>query len=248
MDNDTPGDTERRRTGRRPGQSGSRHDILNAARHLFAEQGYESTSLRAISREAGVDPALVHHFFDGKAAVFDAAFADVVKPREIFDEEFGGDVPDVGERLVGRFLSIWEQQETRGALMAMLRSSVAHADAAELLSEFMTDGPLRQIAENAAPEDAEMRAALVSSQLIGVALLRYVMRTEPLASADAEQIARRIGPTIERYVFEDLAASDHAAADDWVVPGHPRRADRPVEPDDGPSPALPPRPAAGRPR
>jgi AcrR family transcriptional regulator len=106
---------------------------------LFSERGFESTSLRAISREAGVDPALVHHFFDGKAAVFNAAFADVVKPWEIFDEEFGEDVPDVGERLVGRFLSIWEQQETRDALLAMLRSSIAHAHAAELLGEFMTD-------------------------------------------------------------------------------------------------------------
>jgi AcrR family transcriptional regulator len=209
-----------RRSGRRPGPSSSRVDILGAARRLFSERGFEGTSLRAISREAGVDPALVHHFFGGKEDVFNAALADVVKPQEIFDEVLGTDPLGAGERLVRKFLSIWEQDETRRPLLAMLRSAVSHQRSADLLGQFMAGGLLRHIAESVEPgvamtfspqelldrsTDAELRAVLVCSQLIGVALLRYVFRTEPLASADHEQIARAVGPTVERYLFEPIS-------------------------------------------
>ncbi len=190
------------RTGRRPGLSRSRHDILVAARRLFAERGFESTSLRAISREAGVDPALVHHFFGGKEAMFNAALADVINREEIFDEVIGDDPYGAGERLVGKFLSIWEEKETRESLLAMLRSAVSHPHSAELLGKFMVDGLLRHIAENVEPHDADLRAVLVCSQLLGLALMRYVFGTEPLASAEPEQIARSIGPTLERYFLQ----------------------------------------------
>lgn len=198
-------ETERpggRRTGRRPGQSRSRQDILVAARNLFAEHGFEATSLRAISREAGVDPALVHHFFGDKEEVFNAALADVVKPEEIFDAVLVDDPHGAGERLVRKFLSIWEQEDTRRPLLAMLRSAVSHQQSADLLGQFMAGGLLRHIAESVEPEDAELRASLVCSQLIGLALLRYVFGTEPLASADPERIARSVGPTVERYLTE----------------------------------------------
>jgi AcrR family transcriptional regulator len=215
-----PAEHAARRSGRRPGPSHSRVDILGAARRLFSEKGFEGTSLRAISREAGVDPALVHHFFGGKEEVFNAALADVVKPQEIFDEVLGPDPSGAGERLMRKFLSIWEQEETRGPLLAMLRSAVSHQRSADLLGQFMAGGLLRHIAESVKPEvattfspqeledrDAEvkLRAVLVCSQLIGVALLRYVFRTEPLASADHEQIARAVGPTVERYLFEPIS-------------------------------------------
>lgn len=202
MDNER---REPRRTGRRPGQSRSRQDILAAARRLFAAHGFEGTSLRAISREAGVDPALVHHFFGGKEEVFNAALADIVKPEEIFDEVLADDPRGAGERLVRKFLSIWEQEETRGPLLAMLRSAVSHQQSADLLGQFMAGGLLRHIAHSVDPEDAELRAALVCSQLIGLALLRYVFETAPLANGDAEQIARLVGPTVERYLMESAA-------------------------------------------
>lgn len=205
MDTESENRPEARRTGRRPGRSRSRQDILVAARRMFADRGFEGTSLRAISREAGVDPALVHHFFGGKEAVFNAALADVVKPEEIFDAVLAADPHGAGERLVRKFLSIYEQEETRAALLAMLRSAVSHPQSAELLGQFMAGGVLRHIAESVEPEDAELRAALVCSQLIGLSLLRYVFRMEPLASASPEQIARSVGPTVERYLLEPAA-------------------------------------------
>ena len=207
----------RRRTGRRPGKSRSREDILQAARRIFADKGFDATSLRAISREAGVDPALVHHFFGSKEEVFNAALADVVKPEEIFAEVLADDPHGVGERLVHKFLEIWEREESRGALLAILRSAVSHQHSAELLGGFMAGSVLRHIAESVDPQDAELRASLVSSQLIGLALLRYVLRTEPLASASVEQIVTMIAPTIERYLLEPGVAAAAEPGEDWVV-------------------------------
>jgi AcrR family transcriptional regulator len=207
----------RRRTGRRPGKSRSREDILEAARRLFADKGFDATSVRAISREAGVDPALVHHFFGSKEEVFNAALADVVKPEEIFAEVLAGDQHAVGERLVHKFLAIWEHEASRGALLAILRSAVSHPHSAELLGRFMAGSVLRHIAESVDPEDAEIRGSLVSSQLIGLALLRYVLRTEPLASASIEQIEAMIGPTINRYLLEPGVAAGAEPGEDWVV-------------------------------
>ncbi len=206
-----------RRTGRRPGKSRSREDIVAAARRLFADKGFDATSIRAISREAGVDPALVHHFFGSKEEVFNAALEDVVKPDEIFAEVLAGDPHDVGERLVHRFLVIWEDEQSRGALLAILRSAVSHPRSAELLGRFMAGSLLRHIAESVDPEDAELRAALVSSQLIGLALLRYALGTEPLASASVEQIEAMIGPTIDRYLRDPGVAAGAEPGEDWVV-------------------------------
>ncbi len=217
MDKPLEAAAARRRTGRRPGKSRSREDILAAARRLFAENGFDATSVRAISREAGVDPALVHHFFGSKEEVFNAALEDVVKPGEFFAKVLAGDPHGVGERLVRKFLEIWEHEESRGALLAILRSAVSHPHSAELLGKFMAGSLLRHIAESVDPEDAEIRAALVSSQLIGLALLRYVLRTEPLASVSVEQIEAMIGPTIDRYLLEPGVAAGADPGEDWVV-------------------------------
>lgn len=200
-----PDHGEVRRTGRRPGPSRSREEILVAARRLFSQQGFDATSLRAISREAKVDPALVHHFFGGKDAMFNAVLADVVKPDEIFAEVLTDDPHGAGERLVRKFLSTWEQEETRAGLLALLRSAVSHPQSADMLGQFMAGSLIRHIVDSTNPEGAEMRAVLVCSQLIGLALMRYVLGVEPLASADPEQIARSVGPTIERYLFEATA-------------------------------------------
>lgn len=221
MDKSLEAAAERRRTGRRPGKTRSREDILLAARLLFAEKGFDGTSMRAISRQAGVDPALVHHFFGSKEDLFNAALEDVVKPDEIFAEVLAEDPHGVGERLVHKFLSIWEQEETRSALLAILRSAVSHSHSAELLGNFMAGSLLRHIAASVHPEGAEIRAALVSSQLIGVALLRYALRTEPLASASVEQIEAMISPTIESYLLEPAAAAGGETGEDWVVRAEP---------------------------
>jgi AcrR family transcriptional regulator len=197
------GSQSAKRTGRRPGVSRSRQDILTAARTAFAEQGYDAASLRAISRAADVDPALVHHFFGSKEGLFEAVLNDVVRPDEVFSEVVQPDMPGVGERLVRMFLTIWDGAGTQGPMLALLRSAVTQERSAEMLGRFMVGGMLRQIAEQADVDDPDLRASLVGSQLVGLALVRHVLQLEPLASADPEEIAREVAPTLERYLLGD---------------------------------------------
>lgn len=191
-----------KRAGRRLGVSRSRQDILTAARAAFAGQGYDVASLRAIARAADVDPALVHHFFGSKEGLFEAVLEDVVRPDEVFSEVLlPDDMPGVGERLARMFLTVWDGQGTQGPMLALLRSAVNQQRSAEILGRFMVGGMLRHIAEQGDVDEPDLRASLVGSQLIGVALVRYVLRLEPLASADADDVAALIGPTLERYLL-----------------------------------------------
>ena len=196
-----PRESHAKPTGRRPGTSRSRHDILAAARVAFAEQGFDAASLRGIARAAGVDPALVHHFFGSKDGLFEAVLNDVVRPDEVFSEVLLSGTPGVGERLVLMFLTVWDGAGTQGPMLALLRSAITHERSAEMLGRFMVTGMLRHIAQEADPADPDLRASLVGSQLIGVAMLRHVLRLEPLASAPPEEIAATVGPTIERYLL-----------------------------------------------
>jgi AcrR family transcriptional regulator len=200
-----PREPDVKRLGRRPGVSHSRHDILTAARVAFAEHGYDAASLRGISRAAGVDPALVHHFFGSKEGLFEAVLNDVVRPDEVFSEVLLPDMPGVGERLVRMFLTVWDGAETQGPMLALLRSAVTQDRSAEMLGRFMVTGMLRHIAEQGEAADPDLRATLVGSQLIGVALVRYVLKLEPLASAPPDEIAQAVGPTLERYLLGESA-------------------------------------------
>src|SRR3954447_15586591 len=197
--------------GRRPGVSRSRHDILTAARDAFAEQGYDAASLRGISRAAGVDPALVHHFFGSKEGLFEAVLNDVVRPDEVFSEVLLPGVPGVGERLVRMFLTVWDGAGTQGPMLALLRSAITHERSASMLGRFMVGGMLRHIAEEADAGDADLRASLVGSQLLGVAMVRHVLKLEPLASATPQEVALAVGPTIERYLLGDALEHERAA-------------------------------------
>jgi AcrR family transcriptional regulator len=197
--------------GRRPGTSRSRHDILVAAREAFAEQGFDAASLRGISRAAGVDPALVHHFFGSKEGLFEAVLNDVVRPDEVFSEVLLPGVPGVGERLVRMFLTVWDGAGTQGPMLALLRSAITHERSASMLGRFMVGGMLRHIAEEADAGDADLRAALVGSQLLGVAMVRHVLKLEPLASATPQEVALAVGPTIERYLLGGELEHERAA-------------------------------------
>jgi AcrR family transcriptional regulator len=197
--------------GRRPGASRSRYDILAAARVAFAEQGFDAASLRGISRSAGVDPALVHHFFRSKEGLFEAVLNDVVRPDEVFSEVLLPGAPGVGERLVRMFLTVWDGAGTQGPMLALLRSAITHERSASMLGRFMVAGMLRHIAEEAGSGDADLRASLVGSQLLGVAMMRHVLKLEPLASASPEEVAVAVGPTIERYLLGGALTPARAA-------------------------------------
>lgn len=195
------------RTGRRPGPSTTRADILAAARESFAELGYDRTSVRRIAARAGVDPALVHRFFGSKDGLLRAALAVAVNPAERIPEVMDGEPSALGERVVRYFLSVWEQSPSREVMVGMLRSAATNEQAATLMREFFSQEVLARIAASLTAEDAELRATLMSSQLLGLATVRYILRVEPLASASQETIVAALAPTLQRYLTGELGLS-----------------------------------------
>jgi AcrR family transcriptional regulator len=193
------------RTGRRPGVSGTREAILDAARRVFAEQGYQQATIRDVARLAGVDPALVHHYFGKKHALFVAAVQLPVNPIEQLMGVLAQDPDQAGERMVELFLSVWDHAADQSPLLALVRSAVGDEHAAAMLREFITEEVLGQIAHRLGSPDAKLRATLVGSQLMGMAMARYIVKVEPLASAPAAQVVAAIGPTLQRYLTGDIA-------------------------------------------
>jgi AcrR family transcriptional regulator len=190
--------------GRRPGNVDTRTEIVEAARAVFAEVGYAQGSMRAIARRAEVDPALVHHYFTDKAALFVETMALPLDPRQIKDEASAQGFS--GERLIERFLAQWERGGRSGSqsFVALAQAMAASPEVADNVREFVAD----RIGLHGAPGDDEAtmlrRRSLVSSQLLGIAWNRYVMRMEPMASASRAEVARWAGPTIDRYALGEL--------------------------------------------
>ncbi|HTZ45885.1 MAG TPA: TetR family transcriptional regulator [Jatrophihabitans sp.] len=205
------------RTGRRPGGSGTRSDILNAARKLFAERGYAGATIRAIAQEAGVDGALVHHFFTSKEGVFAAAIEDTFAPAQMLPPVLQAGVDGMGERLVRTFLNKWEEPKTDQQLLAVLRSAVSNEEAAQLLRNFLTQELLGRITKALGEEDSELRATLIGAQLVGVAFLRYVLNYGPIAHMRTESLVELLSPTIQHYLTEPL--SETGGATDAVPAG-----------------------------
>ncbi|MDG4796602.1 TetR family transcriptional regulator [Micromonospora sp. WMMD1082] len=194
-----------RRTGRRPGKPGTREAILDAARAAFAERGFDASTIRAIAASAGVDPALVHHYFGSKDQLFLAAMRAPVDPRELLPAVLTGDRDGLGERLVRAFLTVWDSPAGTAGV-ALLRSAVSNEWTARLLREFLTTQVLRRVLDHLDVDPAELplRGALVASQLIGLGMMRHVIRLEPVASATPETLVAAIGPTVQRYLTGPL--------------------------------------------
>ncbi len=196
--------TEPRRRGRRPAGSDARADILAAARAEFAAQGYDATSLRAVARLAGVDPALVHHYFDDKASLFAAAQHLPLSPAAQIDQLVTGPVDELGERVVRFFLTTWDSQEGRQRIGALLRSASSHEDAARTLREFLAREVFGRVVASIGSDQPELRGSLVATQLVGLAMARYVVRMQPVADAAVDDLGRWIGPTVQRYLTGPL--------------------------------------------
>jgi len=188
------------RTGRRPGPTRTREAILRAARTEFARGGYDGTSIRGVARRAGVDPALVYHFFGNKEGVFAAAMQLPVNPAELVPRVLPGDPRGLGERVVRSFLEVWEPRSSRSGFLALLGSALTHEEAAAMLRGFVRDAILGPVARSLELPNADLRATLAASQLVGLAFLRYGTRLEPLASTDVDELAAAVGPTIQRYL------------------------------------------------
>ncbi|MCX5557745.1 TetR family transcriptional regulator [Streptomyces sp. NBC_00038] len=172
----------------------TRTAILTAARERFAADGYERATIRAIAKDARIDPSMVMRYYGSKEGLF-AAVLDVdlrlPDPQEM-------DPHDVGRVLVSHFLDLWEQNEV---LTAMLRVGVTNEAGAERMQGIFRD-QLAPVALRACPdpEQAPTRAALCASQLLGLALARYVLRFPPAVALSREEIVVWLGPTVQRYL------------------------------------------------
>lgn len=192
------------RTGRRPGPTRTREAILAAARSSFAAAGYDATTIRAVARQAGVDAALVHRFFGSKERLFAAAMELTISPSELVERLLADGVEGIGERLVHALLAMLDVPEDRAPFLALIRGAVSNAQAAAMLREFLTREVLGRLAAAAAPDAPELRASLAGSQVVGLAMARYVVRVPPLADADPAAVAAAVGPTIQRYLTGSL--------------------------------------------
>jgi AcrR family transcriptional regulator len=189
------------RTGRRPGNQDTREAILAAARKAFTERGYDKASIRQIATLAEVDPALVHHYFGSKDKLFLATMEAPIDPGEVIPQVFAAGTDGVGERLVRMVLTVWDSP-AGGSIVALLRSALSHDYSARMLREFVTSQILRRIVQHLDidPKEAPLRSTLAASQLVGLAMTRYIVKIEPIASTPREVLVSAIGPTIQRYL------------------------------------------------
>ncbi|WP_326624493.1 MULTISPECIES: TetR/AcrR family transcriptional regulator [unclassified Streptomyces] len=190
-------------SGRRPGQSGTRTQILEAALELFATKGYSGTTMRGIAQRAQVDPALIHHFFNNKDGLFQDAVSSRIDMSTLFDslmdEKAEAGLKNRGERIARTFLSFWEDESTRPALVAVYRTSLLDEAAAKAFRD-QIEAAFASCLGRTAPEETERTPAftsLMSAQLAGLVMLRYVVAVEPLASLDFEDLMEWLVPAIE---------------------------------------------------
>jgi AcrR family transcriptional regulator len=192
------------RCGRRPGESGAREAILASARAAFAELGYDRASIRGIAADAAVDPALVIHYFGSKDVLFGAALEIPVEPAAVLERAAAADPAQLGATVARAFLEAWEPPDNRQRLVAMMRSAMTNEAALAMVREYLGRRVFGPITQALGTPDAELRANLVGSQFIGLAMMRYITRVEPIASAPVEQLVAAVGPTVQRYLTGDL--------------------------------------------
>jgi AcrR family transcriptional regulator len=189
--------------GRRRGSPDTRSAILGAARSSFAAHGFAGTTIRAVASAAGVDAALVHHYFGTKDELFLAALELPVDPRVLIGPVVAGPIEEAAERFLGVFLSVWDDPDIRPSLLAVARG-IMDPSASRLLSEGILPVIIEPIGAALGVDRPEDRMPLVASQVIGLILLRYVLGVEPLASMSRERVIATYAPTIQRYLTGDL--------------------------------------------
>lgn len=197
-----------RRSGRRPGNSGTREAILAAASRHFAEQGYDRASLRAIAAEAGVDQKLIVHFFGPKQQLFVAAVGLPFNPAEVLSTILDGDSSSPRGQLAELITDMLEQAEIHQRFTGVVRAAASEPEVARMLREFVSREVLAPVATLLATDDAAFRINLVGSQIVGLVMARYVLAIEPLASMPPKAVAAAIAPTLERYLHGPLDADD----------------------------------------
>lgn len=194
-----------RRRGRPAGTkagaaAGTRERILAAAREEFSARGYDRTSVRSIGKAAGVDAALVHHYFGTKEQVFAAAIEVSFGPALELPDALAGGTDGMGERVARFMLGVWEDPVTREPLLAIVRSAVTNERAAVVFRDLVGRKVMARVAGELEVEDPEFRVQLAAAQLVGIIMLRYVVRVEPIASAAPGNLVALVAPTLQRYL------------------------------------------------
>jgi AcrR family transcriptional regulator len=187
------------RTGRRPGGVDTRAGILAAARFEFGAKGYHQATIRGIAAGAGVDPALVHHYFGNKEDLFAASIDLPLRPTEIAETLLADGLESAGRNITNLFFTVWENPETRDPIMALLRGAFSTEQGAAVLREFFGTAMLGRVAPQIGGPDAELRASLAISHLIGVAVLRYVIGFPALVKVPVAQLVDTLSPRIQAY-------------------------------------------------
>ena len=193
------------RTGRRPGASGTRESIIVAAREVFAQRGYDGATVRGVAGQAGVDPALLYHYFGSKQQLFVAAMEIPYDWEAVFPALVSGPPDELGERLVRLLLSLWESPEVQPLFVGLMRSAATDPVASEMLRKLLAEGPFMALSRATGMTDGDLRTMLIASHVMGMALMRYILRVEPIASASREALVRTLSPTIQRYLTGDLS-------------------------------------------
>jgi AcrR family transcriptional regulator len=180
-----------------PRSEGTRRAILGAARATFAARGYEQTTIRAVAARAGVDASMVMRYFRSKAGLFTAAVTMDLQVPNLRSAPAGR----LGELMVRHFISRWEDPVRDDELIVLLRTAVTSETVAEQLRDVLSQlitGPIAALGD----EQAAERGALVAAQLLGLALCRYILRLEPLASLPADEVVAAVAPSVQRYLID----------------------------------------------
>lgn len=195
--------TGRASRGRRPGAPDTRAEVLAAARSSFAEKGFRGTTIRAVAATAGVDPALVHHYFGSKDDLFVAALRIPVDPREVLAPVVAAGPDGAGERLLRTFLGVWDDPEVQPALVALVRSIMSD-DTGGLVRDAFIPVVIGPVLASLVADRPEARIPLVVSQMVGLIVTRYVVAIPQMVAMPADDVVARVAPTLQHYLTGDL--------------------------------------------
>lgn len=197
-------DTTSRRRGRRPAGQDTRAALVDAARSVFAESGYDGATVRVIATRAGVDAAMVNHWFGSKEGLFAQAVLKLpFSPDELLADLRDGPVEELGQRIVRTFLTRWDGVGGNN-FQALMRSVTGHEQAGHVLRDFFA-GFFKKILGEVGSDRPELRGTLCASQLVGMGLIRYVAKFEPLASTEIDVLVAAVAPNVQRYLTGDLS-------------------------------------------
>lgn len=212
-----------RRRGRPRGanRDDTKARILEAAAAEFGERGYEAASIRSIARRADVDPSLVHHYFDDKSALVAEVVAVPLRPDRIVQGALDGPIDELGARLLHAVLAAWENPRVHPAAKAAMRSAIGQGPVARMLREFLRREIMLRLATRlGGADDAELRAELAASQVVGIIMVRYILEFEPIASASEDELVARVAPVVQFHltgyprVLDSATARAHNSAHD----------------------------------